>query len=271
MQQKKILIIRLGKQRDDKSYEKLAKRKSKLLQFTLMPGYLKLDSTLKVNKDVTVGEYDTDALAAYIQEQKNLRLDEYDLVLGCLDRPHSSEDNLLAEVSKDIERNKFYILCTTNIMERLENGHVSLLNYLLNLIYGMYVRKYLGIDPEYHESPGCLLDYGFLERDMIAGCIKPVLCEDCTAGITDKETAALMNKEMKKISIPFYIRLLDTIKAHTMLSMVIAVIASMFFGMLSNYMAAVLLEGTIWQAAFTTAVPLVIMVFMIMPFIGRKK
>jgi len=271
IEQKKILIIRLGQQRDDKSYEKLAKRPSKLLKFTVVQKHLKLDYTLKENKDITVETYDTDALAAYMQAQTDLRLGDYDLVLGCIDRPHNSDDGILAEVSKEIERNKFYILCTTNIMERLNDGKVSLLNFLLNIIYGMYTRKYLGIDPEYHENPGCLLDYCFLERDLIAGCIKPVLCDDCTAGITDKETAALMNKEMKKISVPLYIRLIDTIKAHTMLSMVIAVIASMFFGMLSNYMAAIILEGTVWQGTVTTAIPLVIMCILIMPFIGGSK
>ena len=124
---KKILIIKLGQQRDEKSYEKLARRKSKLFEITVAAVFLKLDYTLKENKDVTSEIYDTDALAEYMQRQTNLHLEQYDLVLGCLDRPHNSDDGILAEVSKDVERNKFYILCTTNIMERLINGNVSLL------------------------------------------------------------------------------------------------------------------------------------------------
>ena len=268
--QKKILIIRLGQQRDDKSFEKLAKYKSKLLDFTLADGFLKLNTALKENGSCETEVYDANALAAYMQEQKDLQLDKYDLVLGCIDRPHNSEDGILAEVSKEIERNKYYVLCTTNIMERLNEGKVSLLNFLLNIIYGMYVRKYLGIDPEYHESPGCLLDYCFLERDLIAGCIKPVLCEECTAGITDKETAALMNREMKKITVPFYIRLIDQIKQRTLLSMIIAVVVSFFFGVLSNLIAAMALAGTFWQGVVTSVVPLVILCFLVMPFIGRS-
>ena len=269
--QKKILIIKLGQQRDEKSFEKLGKYKSKLLEFTVVKTPLKLDYKLKEKEDVTTETYDTDALAAYMQAQNDLRLDDYDLVLGCLDRPHNSEDGILAEVSKEVERNKYYILCTTNIMERLNDGKVSLLNFLLNIIFGMYTRKYLGIDPEYHESPGCLLDYCFLERDMIMGCITPVLCEDCVSGITDKETAAIMNKEMKKIRVPFYIRLVDTIKQHTILSMIIAVTASLFFGVLSNLMAAIALEGSFWHGVVTSAIPLVIMCILVMPFIGRNR
>ncbi|MDR0497902.1 MAG: hypothetical protein LBH42_09830 [Treponema sp.] len=271
LEQKKILIIRLGQQRDDKSYEKLARCKSRLLQFTVMRDYLKLDHTLKENKDVTTETYDAALLAAYMQEQKSLRLDEYDLVLGCLDRPINGEEQILAEVSKDIERNKYYIMCTTNIMERLNNGNVSLLNYLLNIIYGMYTRKFLGIDPEYHESPGCLLDYCFLERDLIVGCSKPVLCEECEAGVTDKETAAQLNRELRRIRVPLYIRLIDYVKQRTVLSMVIAVVVSLFFGVLSNLMAAVALSGTLWQGFVTSAVPLVILCILIAPFIGRGK
>ena len=175
-EQKKILIIRLGQQRDDKSYLKLEQYKLKLFRITLVKQYLKLNYTLKEDKDISAQEYDLDALAEFIQAQKDLRLDEYDLVLGCIDRHHIGEEKYLAEVSKDVERNKFYILCTTDIMERLNEGKVSLFNYLLYIIYEMYTRKYLGIDPEYHEHPGCLLDYWFLDRDLIVGCVKPVLC-----------------------------------------------------------------------------------------------
>ena len=252
------------------SHKKLAHYKSKLLAFTVAKNALKLDYTLKENKDVTVETYDTDALAAYMQEQKDLRLDEYDLVLGCLDRPHSSEDNLLAEVSKEIERNKFYILCTTNIMERLENGHVSLLNYLLNLIYGMYVRKYLGIDPEYHESPGCLLDYGFLERDLLAGCVKPVLCKECEDSVADKETAAQLNRELKKIKVPLYIRLLDYIQQRPVISMGIAVVTSVLLEILASFFADKALSGSVIDRVISTIGPIMVLAILVAPFFGKK-
>ena len=245
--QKKILIIKLGQQRDDKSYEKLGRYNSKLLNFTIAKNALKLSVDLKENKDVTTEIYDAGALAEYMQAQKDLHLDKYDLVLGCLDRPINGDEQILAEVSKEIERNKFYILCTTNIMERLTRGNVTLLHFLLNIIYGMYVRKYLGIDPEYHESPGCLLDYCYLERDLIVGCIKPVLCEDCEAGVTDKETAVQLNKELKKIRVPLYIRLVDYIKQHTLLSMSIAIVSSLILNVFSNWMSGKIFEGSIWH------------------------
>jgi hypothetical protein len=271
LSQKKILIIKMGHHRDDKSYVKLGKRSSKLLQITVAKNPLMLNSTLKENGSVETEVYDAAALAAYIQEQKDFRLDEYDLVLGCIDRPINGEEQILAEVSKEVERNKFYILCTTNIMERLTGGNVSLLNFQLNIIYGMYVRKYLGIDPEYHESPGCILDYCFLERDLIMGCIKPVLCAECEAGVTEKETAAVLNKALAKIRVPLYIRLIDYVKQNTLLSMVIAIAASLFFGVLSNLMAAVALGGTFWHGVVTTAIPLVIMCILIAPFMGNNK
>lgn len=270
MEQKKILIIKLGQQRDEKSYKKLAKRSSKLLQFTVAKHNLKLNYTLKENSDVTTEIYDVNALAACMQEQKELRLQDYHLVLGCIDRPINGDEQILAEVSKEIERNKFYILCTTNIMERLNEGNVTMLNFLLNIIYGMYVRKYLDIDPEYHESPGCLLDYCFLERDLIAGCIKPVLCEDCTAGIADKKTAALLNRELRKIRVPLYIRILDYIKQHTLVSMAIAVVTSVLLEILASFVADKALGGTIWERVISSAIPLVILCMLILPFFGKK-
>ncbi|MCL2131165.1 MAG: hypothetical protein FWH36_01725 [Lentimicrobiaceae bacterium] len=266
----KILIIKLGQQRDEKSYAKLAKRSSKLLHFTVAKHNLKLNYTLKENSDATTEIYDANALAAYMQEQKDLRLQKYDLVLGCIDRPINGDEQILAEVSKEIERNKFYILCTTNIMERLNDGNVSLLNFLLNIIYGMYVRKYLDIDPEYHESPGCLLDYCFLERDLIAGCIKPVLCEECEASVTDKVTAALLNRELRKISVPLYIRLLDYIKQRTIISMGIAVITSVLLNVLASFVTEKVFSGTIWERTVSSTVPLVILCILILPFFREK-
>ena len=268
-QTKKILIIQLGQQRDEKSYSKLARYSSKLLSMTVIDN-LKLSSELKENRDQTTEIYDTNFLANYIQTQ-NYDLNAYDLVLGCIDRPINGDEQILAEVSKEVERNKFYILCTSNIMERLNDGKVTLLNFLLNIIYGMFTRKYLGIDPEYHESPGCLLDYCFLERDLIAGCVKPVLCEECEAGVTDKKTAKILNKELRKIRVPLYIRLIDYVKQKTLLSMTIAIIASLCFGMISNYLFTIVLEGSFWQSVITTATPLVILAILIMPFFQNDK
>ena len=269
-QTKKILIIKLGQHRDEKSYQKLTQRSSKLLKMTVAKENVKLNSALKENGDETTEIYDTNSLADFMQKQ-NLPLNDYDLVLGCIDRPINGDEQILAEVSKDIERNKFYILCTTNIMERLNDGKVSLLNFLLNIIYGMYTRKYLGIDPEYHESPGCLLDYCFLERDLIAGCIKPVLCQECEEGVTDKEAATMLNKELRKIRVPLYIRLIEYVKQKTLLSMIIAIIASLIFGMMSSYMATLVMEGSFWQRTITTATPLVILCILIAPFFRQNK
>ena len=266
---KKILIIKLGKQRDENAYKKLAHRSSKLLKMDVLDNALRLDYTLKENKDVATEIYDVNALAACMQD--NVKgLDHYDLVLGCIDRPINGEEQILAEVSKDIERNKFYILNTSNIMERLESGKVQLVNFLLNIIYGVYVRKYLGIDPEYHEAPGCLLDYCFLERDLIVGCVKPELCEECQAGIADKEAVKSLNRELIKIRVPLHIRLVEYVKQRTVVSMVIAVLTSLLFGVVSNYITELLLKGTMWQGVTAISTPIIIMAILILPFMGKR-
>lgn len=266
---KKILIVRLGQQRDEKAYKKLNCCSSKLFNITLADA-LKLNAKLKENADETTEVYNTAALADHIQKA-GFPLVDYDLVLGCIDRPINGDEQILAEVSKELERNKFYILCTTNIMERLNEGKVSLINFLLNIIYGMYTRKYLGIDPKYHESPGCLLDYCFLPRDLIQGCVKPVLCEECEQGVTDRETAKQMNRELRKIRAPLYVRLSDYIKQKTMLSMWIAFITSIFLGVLTNLLAAIALEGTIWESVVVSTVPLLILCILIAPFFSDNK
>ena len=266
---KKILVIKLGQQRDEKAYDKLRHSSSKLFEITIA-GSLKLNATLKENADETTEVYDAAALAKHIQNA-GFNLVDYDLVLGCIDRPINGDEQILAEVSKEVERNKFYILCTTNIMERLNDGKVSLINFLLNIIYGMYTRKYLGIDPEYHESPGCLLDYCFLERDLIAGCVKPMLCEECVQGVTDKETATQMNRELRKIRVPLYIRLIDYIKQQTILSMLVAIVTSVFLGVVTNLLAAVALEGSIWHNIIVSGIPMVILCILIAPFLAADK
>lgn len=268
--QKKILIVKLGRQADEKSYDKLGKWRSSLLSITVPKSMLTLTPMLKENRDVTTEVYDTQALAAYIQEQKNLRLEDYDLVLGCIDRPINGEEQILAEVSKEVERNKFYILCTTNVMRRLNDSNVSLSNFLLNNIYGMYVRKYLGIDPEYHESPGCLLDYCFLERDLVTGCMRPILCEECENGVDDKQTVKQLNRELGRIKVPLYIRLLDYIKQRPLVSMGIAVVTSILLGVLANFIGDKIFGGTTWERVISSAVPLVILCILIWPFFGEK-
>jgi len=269
-QKKKVLIIKLGQHRDDKPYQKIESFSSKLLKVTVVKNNLKLSAALKENSDQTSGIYDINALADFIQKQDDLHVADYDLVLGCIDRPVNT-DEILKEVCREVEPNKFNILCTSNIMELLNEGKVSLLNFLLNIIYGMYTRKFLDIDPEYHENPGCLLDYYFLDRDMIVGCVKPVLCEECMADVVNKQAAEVLNRELMKIRIPLYIRLIEYVKQKTVLSMIIAVVTSLFFGMISSYMASLALEGTFWEKIIITVSPLVIMCILITPFLKKDK
>jgi len=269
-QKKRVLVIKLGQHRDEKSYQKLEKYLSTLILITVEKGNLKLSAELKENGNKTTGIYDIDALAEFIQKQ-DLRMEDYDLVLGCIDRPTNAVEDILVEISKEVERNKFYILCTSNILKQLNNGRVSMLNFLLYIIYGTYTRKYLGIDPEYHESPGCLLDYCFLKRDLIAGCIKPVLCNECEENITDVQARKILKKELKKIKIPLYIQLIEYIKQKPMQSIIIAAVASILFGMISSYMVALAIKGPFWISVITTILPLVTLCILIVPFFKKTK
>ena len=134
----------------------------------------------------------------------------------------------------------------------------------------MYTRKYLGVNPNYHESPGCLLDYCFIERDLIAGCVRPVLCEECEQGVSNKKTAEQMSRELRKIRVPLYIRLLDYIQQQTILSLWIAFITSIFLGIVTNLLAAIALKGSFWHIVVVSTVPLLILCILITPFFSTN-
>jgi hypothetical protein len=53
--------------------------------------------------------------------------------------------------------------------------------------------------------------------------------------------------------------------------MAIAVISSLLFGVVSNWMAILILEGTVWERIVTSTIPLVMLCILIMPFLGKNK
>jgi hypothetical protein len=259
---KKILIVRVGHQRDDAAFEKAAKHKSKLMDITLAENTLKLDYRLKVGKEEESFTYDAQALINYIKEYD---IDGFDLVLGFIDRPMDLVLQAFGE--------KIHIISTNNIMELLKEGNVGMCNFILYKIYGAFTQAYLNLKIPHHESPGCLMDSVHIGRDLLDGCVKPRLCEECEARVADENKATVnqMNKELKKIRVPLYVRMISTIKQRTILSMFVAVVASLSFGVLSNVIAAWALEGSIWQGVVTSTVPFVILCILIAPFvIGRR-
>ena len=266
-EKKKILIVRMGYQRDDASFIKAAKHKSKLMDITLKKETIKLDSTLKaetseVEKTYKHKEavYDCKELLGVLLERN---IADYDLVFAFVDRP--------LDITF-VPYENCVLVSTDTRADTLKQENISLSNYIISTIYGVYTRKYLGINPPHHESPGCLLDFNYLERDLIMCCARPRLCEGCEDSVADEHKAAVkqMNKELKKIRIPLYIRIMNIIKKRTILSMLVAVVASLFLGVLSNLIAAWSLKG-IWQIVVVSAVPLVILFILVVPFVVSQK
>ena len=258
IEKKKILIVRMGYQRDNTAFERAAKHKSKLMDITLAENTLKLDYRLKENQDIKSNTYDAGALLAFLEQHI---IDGYDLVFGFVDRPVNRFSGF---------RDKCMIIGFGNNMDEFRANNVSLRNFILYTIYSDYARKYLDINTSFHESPGCLMDYGYLVRDFIAGCTKPMLCEECETMVTDKQAMAQMNKELKKIRVPLYVRLIEQVKQRTVLSMFIAAAVSMLFGIVSNLVAAWALNG-FWQSVVAGAVPFIILCILVCPFVISRK
>ena len=56
-----------------------------------------------------------------------------------------------------------------------------------------------------------------------------------------------------------------------MLSMLVAVMASVFFGVSTNLVAAAALGGSIWHSVAVSVIPLVMLCILIAPFLNSDK
>jgi hypothetical protein len=128
----------------------------------------------------------------------------------------------------------------------LESANVSLNNYVLLTIYiscTAFLRvknnENTVIENLFHdETRGCLFDMTGIKKDIIVSATEPHICYECEGQmrkqLIDKDYLATLEKELRRIKKPLYYRVVDFIKKHPILSLIITAISSLAINLLSS-------------------------------------
>jgi hypothetical protein len=92
------------------------------------------------------------------------------------------------------------------------------------------------------ETRGCLFDMNANKLDLVASCDRPSVCPDCVTALRAKtvplELIANVQRELKRIRKPLYFRLLDWIRSHPLVALLVSAIAALLLGIISSLIAS---------------------------------
>ena len=233
MNKVKIEIIKLGESKHSATIKRLRKyvdsNKSKLFEITEIKKVNLPDS------DIYSWGYSDNLLYSLISKTKT----NADIQLGIIDYP--IEGNFFGrELSDSVGIVSFH---ETDCI--FQEANIDLLNFLLMTIYQAVVlyscHKSIkdGQERLYHdESRGCIFDMCGLKRSIVTSASNPTICFSCEAilrqsALNEKFTLQL-KKELKTIKKPLYYRIIDWVKTHPILSLLITVISTVVIGMITN-------------------------------------
>lgn len=227
----KIEIIKLGenKHKDvmNKLYKYCGKSKSKLFEITSI-------------KKVSLPDSDNYSWGFTDESLKPLfPKTNADIQLGIIDYP--IDDNYFGrELSEKIGIISFY-----QTDEIFMNANLDLMNFVLLTIYQAVTifNCYDGISDKngrfYHdESRGCIFDMCGIKSNIVLSATNPQVCFECEAKMRkntlDDKYIETLKSELKVIKKPLYYRIIDWIKKHPILSLMITVISSILISITSN-------------------------------------
>lgn len=160
-----------------------------------------------------------------------------DLVFGITD--FALDDNFYSRRLK----NGRVIFSFRNIREYLNVANIPLENMLIKQLYEyciyLFKQKYSQTAPMYHnETRCCLYDKNGAIDDIALSCSTLQLCDECkdklrSWGFNKKEIKALV-KELKKVKKPSFYIILDWIKRHP----IIAILLSFVFSVISELVSS---------------------------------
>ena len=247
MKRIKIAIYQLGeigesKYQDEwKFIKKLAKEnKSEIFD-------LKYEGEIPLPKNCDMGwSYSNENLLATIEEHKN----------------NEDADKILCFVHLPLDKNLFLTTLNKKIMvatfyqadKILNNANVNLKNYILLYLYKIsvnYVYKNNGISDlpklRHNDTRICLFDYCGNKEDIIFKATMPRLCPACedkirtvflskgVSGLAEfAKFLSSLNNELKQIKKPLYYRIVDKIKKHPIVTLIITILTTLLLNVVSS-------------------------------------
>jgi hypothetical protein len=92
----------------------------------------------------------------------------------------------------------------------------------------------------HEDTRGCLYDFNAIKTDVVVSTKKVGLCMECRARFLSKQLpmgfVEGFGKELKRIGKPLIYRVLDFVKEHPIVSLVISLVVSVVLNVFSNYL-----------------------------------
>ena len=139
----------------------------------------------------------------------------------------------------------------------LEHSNIPLENVIYRILYayslvflrsGRTIPDY-GAQPGYthDETRGCLFDMNGIKTDLVASCHKPIVCDECEERLKQNRVSgsiiASAKKEIRKIKKGLYYRIVDSIKKHPIIALLISALAALSIGIASSLIATAVAEN----------------------------
>ena len=236
-----IKLITIGHLPANFNKRKIEKWKTKLFK---IDGNIE-NYSLPTNSDGINWEFSDENLKHVIPKFNNC-----DFTIAIVNVP--LEDNYYA---RRIDNN-VGIITFHEIKEILEDNNIPLENIILNVIYA-YILVYLKfnrvipviIDTRsftHDETRGCLFDMTGIKSDVIYSCHNPIICSQCLESLKNDRVSLdnlnVAQKEIRKIKKDQFYIILDFIKKHPMISIIISSFTAIILGTIGSIIASIIFE-----------------------------
>lgn len=143
------------------------------------------------------------------------------------------------------------------IKDYLISENIPLENMVYRLLYGYsLVYKRSGDEiPEisnltnfaHDETRGCLFDMNGLKNDIVHSCVRPIICSDCKERLKKENVSndmiSKVEKEIKGFNKKLYYVIVDLIKSHPVLTILISSLTAIILGAIGSIIGSIIYES----------------------------
>ena len=177
MKKYRIQIVKLGHQRHNYVFKKIAKYKSDIFDITIS------DEVDLPNTDSGWG-YSTNLIGEILLDRFDS--EKYDICIGFLD--HRLDGNVYRNCyGSNIKDHKVFVASFFQMADYLAEENINLLNYVLVIIYRYLTRFIMKDSIKHDETRGCINDMCGTKAEIVHSCKEPRLCQSCEEKMGNKE------------------------------------------------------------------------------------
>lgn len=181
-----------------------------------------------------------------------------DAVVKLLKNSHLNNDNAdlcICFIDKEIEGNYFTrelrdfdektVLCSFYQVEDMFRAkNVDMFNYVLGVILNnvIQIKTLHHLDEKtvnHFDTRGCIFDFCGEKEDIVIKYGNPALCTDCSSmikkSVTDEAFLDELYVEFKKMRRNIFLSILDFMRRHTILAIIIGAVATIVLNLVSNF------------------------------------